>query len=45
MIFSNQKLVFKWTNLYPDGTVGFTSWCRYIDPEAVPEILKAGNIH
>ncbi len=39
MIFGNQKLAFKWSNLYPDGTVGITSWCRYMDSEAVPESL------
>jgi len=40
MIFKNQRLVFKWTNLYPDGTVGVTSWCRYLDPDTVPEFLQ-----
>ena len=40
MIFRNQSLVFKWSNLYPDGTVGITSWCRYMDSEAVPESLS-----
>ena len=39
MIFGNQKLIFKWSNLYPDGTVGITSWCRYMSSEAVPEFL------
>jgi hypothetical protein len=40
MIFSKQRLVFKWSNLYPDGTVGITSWCRYMSSEAVPEFLQ-----
>jgi len=40
MIFGNRKLVFKWSNLYPDGTVGITSWCRYMSSEAVPNFLK-----
>jgi Arylsulfotransferase (ASST) len=40
MIFGNQKLVFKWSNLYPDGTVGITSWCRYMVSETVPEFLR-----
>jgi hypothetical protein len=40
LIFGNQKLVFKWSNLYPDGTVGITSWCRYMNSETVPEFLR-----
>jgi hypothetical protein len=40
MIFGNQNLVFKWSNLYPDGTVGITSWCRYMSSDAVPEFLQ-----
>ena len=40
MIFRNQKLIFKWSNLYPDGTVGITSWCRYMSSETVPEFLQ-----
>lgn len=40
MVFGNQKLVFKWSNLYNDGTVGITSWCRYMSSETVPEFLK-----
>jgi len=40
MIFGNQKLVFKWSNLYLDGTVGITSWCRYMSPDTVPEFLR-----
>ena len=40
MIFGNQKLIFKWSNLYPDGTVGITSWCRYMSSEAVPEFFQ-----
>jgi hypothetical protein len=40
MIFGNQKLVFKWSNLYPDGTVGITSWCRYMSSDTVPEFLQ-----
>ena len=39
LIFKNQQLVFKWSNLYPDGTVGITSWCRYISPPEVPELF------
>ena len=36
MIFQDQKMVLKWSNLYPDGTVGTTSWCRYIESESLP---------
>ena len=39
MIFENQKLVFKWSNLYPDDTVGITSWCRYMNDQDVPQFL------
>ena len=39
MIFRNQKLVFKWSNKYPDGTVGITSWCRYLNDSEVPAFL------
>ena len=40
MIFGNQKLVFKWSNLYPNETVGITSWCRYINNSDVPLFLQ-----
>lgn len=40
MIFQNQKLVFKWTNLFSDGTVGVTSWCRYIPENMFPKIMS-----
>jgi hypothetical protein len=40
MIFGNQKLLFKWSNLYYDGTVGITSWCRYMSSESIPEFMK-----
>jgi hypothetical protein len=40
MIFGNQNLIFKWSNLYPDGTVGTTSWCRYMNRETVPDFLQ-----
>jgi hypothetical protein len=40
MIFNNRQLVFKWSNSYLDGTVGITSWCRYLSAEAVPELLQ-----
>lgn len=40
MIFKNQNLIFKWSNLYPDGTVGVTSWCRYIDIDVVPDFMR-----
>lgn len=30
MVFKNGELAFKWTNRYTDGTVGITSWCRYL---------------
>lgn len=39
MIFKNQDLIFKWSNLYPDGTVGVTSWCRYMSSGTTPELL------
>lgn len=40
MIFENQRLIFKWSNLYPDGTVGVTSWCRYVNSDALPDFIK-----
>jgi hypothetical protein len=40
MIFGNQNLVFKRSNLYSDETVGVTSWCRYISSEVVPGFLR-----
>jgi hypothetical protein len=40
MIFGNQKLIFKWSNSYNDGSVGVTSWCRYMIFSAVPEFLS-----
>ena len=40
MIYGNQKLIFKWSNLYPNDTVGITSWCRYMSAERVPEFLR-----
>jgi hypothetical protein len=39
MIFRKQNLVFKWSNKYPDGTVGITSWCRYLNDSDVPDLL------
>jgi hypothetical protein len=39
MIFKNQELIFKWSNKYPDGTVGITSWCRYLNESEVPASL------
>ncbi len=38
MIFRNQKLVFKWANIYTDGIVGVVSWCRYIQEGEVPDL-------
>lgn len=37
LIFKGDTLAYKWSNRYFDGTVGITSWCRYISEE---EILK-----
>jgi hypothetical protein len=39
MLFRRQNLLFKWSNLYSDGTVGITSWCRYINSEKLPRFL------
>jgi hypothetical protein len=35
LLFENKKLILKWLNLYPDGTVGRISWCRYIPPTEI----------
>lgn len=40
MIFENQNLIFKWSNLYPDGTVGVTSWYRYMSLNEMPDFVK-----
>jgi hypothetical protein len=39
MIFKNQRLVFKWSNVYNNDTVGTTSWCRYMIEKDVPQFL------
>jgi len=39
MVFRKQKLVFKWSNIYPDKTVGISSWCRYMTLDQVPESM------
>jgi hypothetical protein len=39
-IYQRSKLVFKWQNRYSDGTVGVTSWCRYLKSEDVPSFLN-----
>jgi hypothetical protein len=39
IIYKNQRIIFKWSNLYPNGNVGVTSWCRYMSDEAVPDFL------
>jgi hypothetical protein len=40
MIYENRELIFKWSNLYPDDSIGITSWCRYMSDETVPEFLR-----
>ncbi len=35
MFFKDQKLIFKWSNVYKDGTVGATLWCRYIQSDTL----------
>jgi len=39
MIFKDGSLVFKWANKYPDGSVGYTSWARYLSKAQIPERL------
>lgn len=39
MIFRNKELIFKWSNKYSDGTVGITSWCRYLKESQTPDFL------
>jgi len=41
MIFKNESVLFKWSNVYPSGKVGITSWCRYINSDLLPEHLKS----
>ena len=31
LIFRNGRLAFKWSNVYPNKEVGYTSWCRYME--------------
>ena len=39
-MFNNKNLMVKWSNIYPNGNVGYTSWCRFIQPDEVPERFK-----
>ena len=39
MFFQDQNLIFKWSNTYPDGSVGVTSWCRYIPPDRLKNLV------
>jgi len=31
LIFRKGRLAFKWSNVYPNKEVGYTSWCRYVE--------------
>ncbi len=39
-IFENKKVTFKWSNLYPNGRVGYTSWSRFMRADEVPDSFK-----
>jgi hypothetical protein len=39
MLLRGNNVVSKWVNKYPDGSVGVTSWCRYISNDSVPAFL------
>ena len=39
IIICEKKIIFKWSNVYPDGTVGILSWCRYIPTNQVPDFI------
>jgi hypothetical protein len=39
MVFKDQQLVFKWSNFYPNGMVGFVSWSRFISKSPLLEDL------
>lgn len=38
LIFNNSNLVGKWSNKYPNGNVGITSWCRYVPEELIKNL-------
>lgn len=40
LIFDGKNLVYKWSNLYPNGKVGPTSWVRYISNGQIPDFLR-----
>jgi hypothetical protein len=42
-IFEHQKMIFKWSNTYPDGKLGYTSWCRFMRAEEIPDYLLKQN--
>lgn len=37
IVIKNGNIAYKWSNLYPDGTVGITSWCRFISAKEMAE--------
>ena len=37
-LFHNQKIILKWSNVYPNGKVGYTSWCRFMRTEEISDI-------
>ncbi len=41
-IVKNDKVVFKWANLYKQGGVGITSWSRYLNWGQIPKSLVDG---
>jgi hypothetical protein len=40
LIYKEKHLAYKWSNLYPDGSVGIVSWSRYLEAKAIPNFLK-----
>jgi hypothetical protein len=40
VIFKQKKLVYKWQNNYSNGTVGVTSWSRFLVNQDVPAFLR-----
>ncbi len=39
LVVHDGKIVLKWQNLYKNGNVGPTSWCRYIEKSQMPQRL------
>jgi hypothetical protein len=38
-ILENQKIIFKWSNIYPNKKLGYSSWCRFMRAEEIPDDL------